>query len=199
MSKLSEISLSSEAYSVLFLHCCKHPHRALNGLLLGSCTAQSVSVSETLPLFHSSLAVTPMLEAALLMADEYCKQQSTSGAPLQIVGYYQANEICEDLDLGPFGKKIAEKIRAQVPAAAVLLLDGAKMHPTTEDLRLIALGLDHKRSGVVPSLAPAGDAAQGLAKLEGCIQRGVQHELTDFDVHLDDPTKDWTGNTALVA
>ena len=50
-------------------------------------------------------------------ADEHCKAES-----MQIVGYYQANEMCDDLELGPFGKKIAEKIRAQCQHAAVILV-----------------------------------------------------------------------------
>lgn len=199
MSKLAAINLTPEAYSVLFLHCCKHPTRTLNGLLLGTATAETVTVSQTLPLFHSSIAVAPMLEAALLLADEHCKQWSaSSGSTLQIVGYYQANEIAEDLDVGPFGKKIAEKIRAQVPAAAVLLLDGASMRPTAGDLRLVSIGLDNKRSAVVPAIAPAEKAAQCLAQLDGFLARGLQHELTDFDVHLDDASKDWTANAELL-
>ena len=27
---------------------------------------------------------------------------------MQVVGYYQANELCDDMELGPFGKTIAE-------------------------------------------------------------------------------------------
>lgn len=41
---------------------------------------------------------------------------------MQVVGYYQANEMCDDMELGPFGKTIAEKIRAQCKHAAVLLV-----------------------------------------------------------------------------
>jgi len=188
----STISLSPEAFGVLFMHACKHPHRTINGLLLGSAADSAVSVSEALPLFHSSLALAPMLEAALLLADEYCQQKK-----VQIVGYYQANEIVEDTDLGAFGKKIAEKVRGQCATCAVLMLDGQKMHPTPTDLRLLALGADGKRNGTTPTIAP--DAAAGIAKLDACLKRGVQHDLVDFDTHLDDCTKDWTGNAALLA
>ena len=44
---------------------------------------------------------------------------------MQVVGYYQANELCDDMELGPFGKTIAEKIRAQCKHATVLLVRGA--------------------------------------------------------------------------
>ena len=189
----ASISLSPEAYSVLFMHCCKYPHRAVNGLLLGSTEEGTVRVREALPLFHSPLSLSPMLEAALLLASEYCTAKS-----LKIVGYYQANEIAEDLDLGPFGRKIAEKIRAQSPVAAVLLLDGARMRPKPDDLRLLAINADGKRANAPPTIAP-DVPADAIERLEGAMEAGQQHELVDFDVHLDDPAKDWTGNAALVA
>ena len=143
-------TLSGDAYCVLFMHACKHPSRAVNGLLLGKTSEQGVSVQKALPLFHTPLGLAPMLEAALMLvrnspattpcapfcrthdpcalfcrtpgcalsqADEHCKGQG-----LQIVGYYQANEMCDDLELGPFGKTIADKIRAQCKQAAVLVV-----------------------------------------------------------------------------
>ena len=78
--------LAHEAYCVLFLHACKHPFKAVNGLLLGTSDDSGVRATKALPLFHSTLALAPMLEAALMLADELCKQFQ-----LQIVGYYQAN------------------------------------------------------------------------------------------------------------
>ena len=53
-------------------------------------------------------------------ADQYCKAHA-----MQVVGYYQANELCDDMELGPFGKTIAEKIRAQCKHATVLLVRAA--------------------------------------------------------------------------
>ena len=63
------IALKADAYTVLFLHCCRYPTRSLNGLLLGCAAADgSVSVEKTLPLFHTQISLAPMLEAALLRA-----------------------------------------------------------------------------------------------------------------------------------
>jgi len=185
------IALKADAYTVLFLHCCRYPTRSLNGLLLGSAAADgSVSVEKTLPLFHTQISLAPMLEAALLLADEYCQQNG-----LQIVGYYQANELVDDLDLGPFGKRISDKIRSQVPAAAVFVVDGASMHPSATDLRLITQGADGKR-GAAPFIE--GDAEGCIVRLERCIANSLQHEIIDFDAHLDDPEKNWLGNAALL-
>ena len=49
-------------------------------LLLGTATAETVTVSQTLPLFHSSIAVAPMLEAALLRAEA----AADSAAPAEV-------------------------------------------------------------------------------------------------------------------
>lgn len=191
ISKPATIALKADAYTVLFLHCCRYPTRSLNGLLLGSAAADgSVSVEKTLPLFHTQISLAPMLEAALLLADEYCQQNG-----LQIVGYYQANELVDDLDLGPFGKRISDKIRSQVPAAAVFVVDGASMHPSATDLRLITQGADGKR-GAAPFIE--GDAEGCIVRLERCIANSLQHEIIDFDAHLDDPEKNWLGNAALL-
>jgi hypothetical protein len=55
--------------------------------------------------------------------DEYCKTSDT----LELVGYYQANEMSDDLELGTFGRKIADKIRAQNPNAVMLLVRHARI------------------------------------------------------------------------
>ena len=105
---------------------------------------------------------------------EYCQANGK-----QIVGYYQANELCDDLDLGPFGKKIVEKIRSQCASACCLMLDGAKMRPSPDDLKLLCLAADGKRYGVTPTLAPNAEAA--IAAVESAIGKGQQHEIVDFD------------------
>ena len=102
-------------------------------------------------------------------------------------------QVVDDMELGPFGKKIADKIRAQCSPAAVLLLDGAKMQPAVGDLRLHAIGPDGKRG------SPPTTSAAALARLEACIAKRLQFEVVDFDVHLDEPSKDWTGNAKLYA
>ncbi len=63
----AETVITPEAYSVLFLHACKYPHRAVNGLLIGTSEGSTVHVTKTLPLFHSHHALLPMLEAALVL------------------------------------------------------------------------------------------------------------------------------------
>ena len=200
--------LQPDAYCTIMLHACKHPCKAVNGLLLGSVSGASVSVRKALPLFHSSFALGPFLEMALTLvrtqprpacirasvislaraacqADEHCKLSDG----LAIVGYYQANEMGDDMELGAFGKKIAEKLRAACPQAAILMVDGSKMRATPTDLRLLQLGVEGKRGECAPPTV--ADAEATIAKLDAYIGRGVAQQLVDFDAHLDDGKKDW--------
>jgi len=186
---MGQVVLDHEAYCLLFMHACKHPSKAVNGLLIGTVKDGDVHASKALPMFHSTLALSPMLETALMLADELCKQSG-----LQIVGYYQANEFANDLELGPFGKRISDKIHSRCSSAATLLLDGSSMRPSLEDLRLIAFGADGKKSGTTPSLA---DGKSTISKLTEYVSNKLQQQLVDFDAHLDDISKDWL-NTDLL-
>ena len=37
-----------------------------------------------------------------------------------------------------------------------------------------------------------------MGQLDASLGKGVQQELVDFDVHLDDCSKDWTSNAAAL-
>ena len=76
-------------------------------------------------------------------------------------------------------------------------LDGETMRPSPTNLRLLALGADGRRSGVVPTIDR--DAEACIARLEECLGRGAAAEVVDFDAHLDEPRKDWTANAAILA
>lgn len=60
-------SLSLKAYAKIVLHCCKYPHKAVNGVVIGSISKkdQSVQIQDAIPLFHIGLGLAPMLEVAL--------------------------------------------------------------------------------------------------------------------------------------
>lgn len=88
-----EISISKMAYCKLFLHLAKYPHSSCNGLLLSNSNGnkQKVNYVECIPLFHSSLSLSPSLEIALFQIDTYCQLND-----LEITGYYQATENNHD-------------------------------------------------------------------------------------------------------
>ena len=61
------LTLERDAYLALFLHACKHSSKGVNGLLLGRVDGDDVKLLKALPLFHSSFALSPMLEMALML------------------------------------------------------------------------------------------------------------------------------------
>lgn len=61
-------SLSTRAYVKILLHCCKYPHRSVNGVVVGAVSTkkdQCVHIQDAIPLFHLTLGLAPMLEVAL--------------------------------------------------------------------------------------------------------------------------------------
>ena len=120
------------------------------------CAASSAPYRRALPLPRPTYPVRTQV-------DSYCKDTSQ-----RIVGYYQANELADDTELGPFGKKIAALIRSKCPEAVCLLYQGASGPPTPDDLRFWSLGPDGKRTGPTPTLP---DAPKTLPVLEGTLRR----------------------------
>jgi len=58
--------LSHKAYLSLLLHAAKHPHKPVNGVLLGkSSEADTVDVVATVPLLHAWTSLSPMMEIGL--------------------------------------------------------------------------------------------------------------------------------------
>lgn len=76
---MAEIVVSMKAYAKLALHAAKYPHCAVNGLLLAEDSKankekKQIRFVDCIPLFHLSLSLAPMLEAALLQVN-LCFQQ----------------------------------------------------------------------------------------------------------------------------
>ena len=68
---MAEITVGIQAYAKLLLHAAKYPHCAVNGILLAEDNKSSkekkqIKFVDCIPLFHISLTLAPMLEAALL-------------------------------------------------------------------------------------------------------------------------------------
>ena len=67
---MAEIHVSVQAYAKLLLHAAKYPHCGVNGILLAEDTKlkekKVIRFVDCVPLFHLSLTLAPMLEAALL-------------------------------------------------------------------------------------------------------------------------------------
>lgn len=101
-------TFSSRAYVKLFLHAAKHPHKPINGVLVGTQSAPSapVHIVDAIPLLHHWTSLSPMMEIGLDLATQHAKENNT-----KVVGYYQACERLDDTALAPVGERIAGKVR----------------------------------------------------------------------------------------
>ncbi|CAN4097123.1 unnamed protein product [Withania somnifera] len=196
----STYEIDQNAYIKLILHASKHKTSAVNGVLLGRISGDAVEIVDSVPLFHSQIAVLPPLEIALLMIEEYYCDKG-----LSIVGYFHANERFDDSELGSVAKNIADHIYRYFPQAAVLLLDNKKFETLSKE------GKD--RSPVTQLYTKDASRSWKLVGSDGgsrlkikqpsanvilldYISSGKWKDIIDFDDHLDDISKDWV-NTEL--
>ncbi|CAI9088185.1 OLC1v1022444C1 [Oldenlandia corymbosa var. corymbosa] len=168
----AKYEIHQNAYIKLVLHALKHQTSAVNGVLLGRLSAgndDTVEIVESVPLFHSQIGLLPPLEIALIMIEEYYSDKG-----LSIVGYFHANERFDDFELGTVAKNIGDQISKYFPVAALLLLDNKKLE---------ALSKGKDRSPVMQLYTK--DASRNYIASE------KWKDITDFDDHLDDISKDW--------
>jgi hypothetical protein len=57
--------LSNQAYLKIILHAAKHPHRPVNGVLLGNMSDSGVLIDDSIPLLHHWTSLSPMMEIGL--------------------------------------------------------------------------------------------------------------------------------------
>ncbi|XP_045786565.1 ER membrane protein complex subunit 8/9 homolog isoform X2 [Trifolium pratense] len=114
--------VSQNAYIKLVLHSLKHPTSAVNGVLIGRISNDTVEITDAVPLFHSQIPLLPQLEISLILIEEYF-----SAKGLNIVGYFHANERSDEFELGGVAKNIGDHISRYFPQAAILLLDNKKL------------------------------------------------------------------------
>nr|XP_019570013.1 PREDICTED: ER membrane protein complex subunit 9 isoform X3 [Rhinolophus sinicus] len=90
---MGEVEISARAYVKMCLHAARYPHAAVNGLLLAPAPAsgECLCLTDCVPLFHSHLALSVMLEVALNQVDVWGAQ-----AGLVVAGYYHANAALND-------------------------------------------------------------------------------------------------------
>lgn len=120
---MSDIKISSRAYTKMILHSAKYPHLAVNGILLAKessnkTAGRQLNVVDAIPLFHQCLYVTPMTEVAMIQIEALAAHEG-----LLVAGYYAAAENFYDntLERAP-AVKIADKIAEYVPNAAVIMV-----------------------------------------------------------------------------
>ncbi|KAG5336879.1 hypothetical protein C0989_011669 [Termitomyces sp. Mn162] len=58
-------TLSATTYFKIFFHAAKHPHKQINGVLLGKKSAGDVIIEDAVPLLHHWTSLSPMMEIGL--------------------------------------------------------------------------------------------------------------------------------------
>lgn len=80
-----------------------------------------ISVVDAIPIFHNSI-VLPVLEIAAMIMSEYA---ADSG--LVIVGYYSANQRCDDTSPNIVAKKVTQKIISLFPDGFLAVINNEKI------------------------------------------------------------------------
>eukprot|EP00887_Chlorella_sp_A99_P005971 scaffold27.g5971.t1 len=209
-----ECEVARAALLKILLHAAKFPTSGVCGILIGALqtTAEAagphIRVYDAIPLLHTFITLTPMLETALAQMEEHLEQQrqqagggGDSGlSPLRVVGYYQCNERLDDTDLGPAGRRVADRVDAVCPDSVALVLDAKALQQQLEGGGGGApvMRLFHRDGGRGWARAHAGGElllacpSSGLAELLGqLMSEGRHRRLADFEDHLGDIRLDW--------
>uniref|UniRef100_A0A6I8NEX8 ER membrane protein complex subunit 9 n=2 Tax=Ornithorhynchus anatinus TaxID=9258 RepID=A0A6I8NEX8_ORNAN len=187
---MAEVEISARAYAKMCLHAARYPHAAVNGLLLaraprpGGC----LCLSDCVPLFHSHLALSVMLEVALNQVDLWGARGN-----LVVAGYYHANAALDDQSPGPLALKIAGRIAEFFPEAVLVMLDNQKMVPQPRVPPVLVLEQHNQRWAPKDKNVVMWREWEESRQLVGALLEGRAHRhLVDFDAHLDDIRRDWT-------
>ncbi|KZV84929.1 UPF0172-domain-containing protein [Exidia glandulosa HHB12029] len=186
--------ISHQAYIKIVFHAAQHPHKPVNGVLLGRSTGSSVDVVDTIPLLHHWTSLSPSMEIGLDLAYGHAESEQ-----LTVVGYYQATERTDDNALAPVGERVASKIKERFAQAIALVIDGQTLGSGSVALiPYVSSGSSWRKDAwAAPRYALASPAspARALALIR---DNGAHRALADFDDHLEDVALDWLRNPDAV-
>ncbi|KAF5364907.1 hypothetical protein D9758_008140 [Tetrapyrgos nigripes] len=190
-------TVQAPAYFKIFFHAAKHPHKQVNGVLLGVSTSSGVEIQDAIPLLHHWTSLSPMMEIGLDLAARHAESLG-----LNLVGYYQASERLDDTALAPVGEKVASKVKEGFADAVAFVIDGNKLG--SNDAALIPY-ISQSSSTWRPfteASAPFSSNSSFQLSSSDLPTRAValvqeQHlhqKFGDFDDHLEDVAIDWLRN-----
>ncbi|KAF8797614.1 UPF0172-domain-containing protein [Phlegmacium glaucopus] len=196
-------TIGPEAYYKIFFHAAKHPHKPVNGVLLGNQhPGSAVEIADAVPLLHHWTSLSPMMEIGLDLAFQYAES-----VEMKVVGYYQACERLDDTALAPVGEKVASKIKAQFEDAIAFVIDGDKLGtseaalipyftaPSTLSWQPVQSGPPAFTSGSTFQLTSSDLPNQAVKMVR---EQNLHFAFGDFDDHLEDVTIDWLRNKACL-
>lgn len=86
-STMTTYSLSPAAYTLPLLHAAAHPSATVSGVLLGTVSGSSVSLTDAIPLIHRYAALSPTTELGIDLAKASAAKEGKA-----VLGYYVARE-----------------------------------------------------------------------------------------------------------
>ncbi|KAG6819865.1 hypothetical protein H0H93_007850 [Arthromyces matolae] len=216
-------TIADSAYFKIFFHAAKHPHKPVNGVLLGKKVDGVVLIEDAIPLLHHWTSLSPMMEIGLdlvcrpdfslteffsklnptiyvLKANQYSKS-----VDLTLVGYYQAGQRLDEASLVPVGEKIVAKLKEGFSDSVAFVIDGDKLG--TDEAALIPYTSSSGSTSwrpVANDPAPftAGSSFKFASKdvprrATALVRDERRHQkFGDFDDHLEDVSIDWLRNRA---
>ncbi|KIK81424.1 hypothetical protein PAXRUDRAFT_832875 [Paxillus rubicundulus Ve08.2h10] len=189
-----------KAYVKIFLHAAKHPHKPVNGVLLGRLSSGVVTIQDVIPLLHHWTSLSPMMEIGLTLAKGHAES-----VDLSLVGYYQACERIDDTALAPVGERVVEQLRTQFSDVIAFVIDGDALgsgevalipylpQASSTSWRPQTLNPPAFAPGSRIMLADPQTPSRAVALVR---DDHLHHEFGDFDDHLEDVTIDWLRNNA---
>ncbi|GAA5988580.1 hypothetical protein JCM5350_004462 [Sporobolomyces pararoseus] len=190
---MSNYTLSARASTLPILHAAKHPSQTVCGLLVGTSSSNSNSISDVIPLLHHWTELSAMMEVALQLAELHVKQQGK-----EIMGLYIANERIGDLTV-PLGlSKVADTIKKETSNAVVLLIDNEKLNSEESPyLPYLSSSSSWSHSPTVKLSLDGTSPASLHASIRKHLEAHHQDLVGDFDDHLEDASIDWLTQSKL--
>ena len=198
------IELTTRAYSKIILHAAKYPYASVNGVVLAKSppkgqkagAAAKLSLIDTIPLFHQSEGLSPMVEVALTQIES-----RAASVGMVIAGFYHANRsfhLPSSIDV--FSQRIADRVADLCPLgrAALLTVDNRRLGLNMEQHALLGQMFIGNAEG-----GPGGGRWRTIANksirvddMAFAITSSLLHgrkykDLSDFDNHLDDVSQDY--------
>eukprot|EP00052_Salpingoeca_macrocollata_P031119 m.322061 g.322061 ORF g.322061 m.322061 type:complete len:207 (+) comp26320_c0_seq1:53-673(+) len=183
------------AYAKLLCHAAKHPYSAVNGILLGRLEDRVIVVQDVIPLFHTHLNLTPMLEIGLIQIEAHCTRSG-----MAMVGYYHANKSLDDTRLSDTARRIAKRLCEEFKHALVLLVNNAKLGE--QDIKAgpavwaFTAGnnfewqrLKDEQVGSRPECVCR--VPETACSVAARLVHSGEQQLHDFESHLEDVDRDW--------
>ncbi|XP_052712801.1 ER membrane protein complex subunit 8-like [Crassostrea angulata] len=187
---MAELIVSIQAYCKILLHAVKHPNCAVNGVLLAednkSKDRKVLKFVDCVPLFHLTLSLSPMLEAALLQIDAYCKSRGYI-----IAGYYQANENLRDKELNNVAKTIGRRIQENCANSYIFMVDNERLFPDAVSEMYRIYSPREASWKEEEKLETVTEETLRVASMLLSSQTFREVDVVDFDYHFNDITRDW--------